>query len=108
MQGSSEADRTRPSWQQRPCPDWCTRLHREDDHPEDRIHQDDGIVIPATIALIDPATLSRIPEQAEILVRRTQAVHHEERVWLFIGDVDLRQGITVSSEVTPQLRDSLP
>lgn len=35
-----------PSWQHQPCPDWCTREHRETDIDSDRDHTGDPTVVP--------------------------------------------------------------
>lgn len=67
-------DLQRPSWQRGPCPTWCSRDHQEDDHPEDRLHQSAGTVIPAMVVEDPLATPPRM-RQTELVVLAVQ--HHE-------------------------------
>lgn len=39
-------DPARPVWLDEACPTWCTRDHREGDHPEDRYHQSEPSMVP--------------------------------------------------------------
>jgi hypothetical protein len=97
-----------PSWQTEPCPSWCTRLHREDDHPEDRLHQDDGVVFPAVVGRLDGTEMRLTPELTEMLVRRSRAFAHSAPTWLTIGELELGVAISLAVEFVGALRDALP
>jgi hypothetical protein len=99
--------RPQPSWQTTRCPSWCTRVHHEDDHPEDRIHQDDGIVIPALLADVDPVDLRKVPRATELVVQRTQALD-DPQVWVFIGEPESARRLVIGAETAPRLRAGLP
>lgn len=39
-----------PSWMVAPCPSWCIREHREEDHVDDRRHQGRALEVPVVMA----------------------------------------------------------
>lgn len=74
-----------PTWLTEPCPPWCVREHREDDHPEDRKHESDATLFPAVVATFDPKEeRSRPCEFVVTLSRRVGAAE----TWLFIGEAE--------------------
>lgn len=91
-------DSSHPSWLDGPCPDWCTRVHRESDHPEDRRHQDDGIVIAAVAGDVGPETLAVRPRSTELTVRRFLLVGQPDRTWWQIEESEGRSGRLILSE----------
>jgi len=78
----------RPSWLTEPCPPWCTREHHEDDHPEDRIHQDDGVVIPVVLAEIDSATMRPTPRAVELVIRKVGPIADDRSTWISIQETE--------------------
>jgi hypothetical protein len=108
METDEPSGRARPSWQRAPCPAWCTRVHLEDDHPEDRLHQDDGVVIPAILADVDPVDLRKVPFATELVVQRSQTMVGDLQVWVLIGEAETSRRLTLSLETIPRLRASLP
>ncbi|WP_300682806.1 hypothetical protein [Nocardioides sp.] len=59
----------RPSWQHEPCPRWCTRVHHEQDHPEDRIHQSEADLLGVLLAAPPVPHQPRSWASAELVVR---------------------------------------
>lgn len=88
----------RPSWLHEPCPEWCTRVHRESDHPEDRRHQDDGVAIAAVAGDVDPDTLTIHPRSTELTVRRFLPIGPPHRIWWQIEDSEGRSSRLLLSD----------
>lgn len=38
-----------PTWPPARCPAWCARPHSPQDHPEDRIHRSEAVLVPAVV-----------------------------------------------------------
>jgi len=77
---------SRPEWQQQPCPEWCTVIHTDGDHPDDRSHRDDGVVVPVIARrryYEGDALVERI-EAVQIVLGRWQR-DGEEQSWRFLG-----------------------
>lgn len=71
----------RPEWQQSECPPWCTVTHADADHPDDRAHRDDGLMIPA---------LFRVRRFSnEVLVEQIEAGHLVIGRWQRDGDAQI-------------------
>ncbi|WP_244931802.1 hypothetical protein [Nocardioides sp. W7] len=78
-----------PSWLVEPCPPWCVREHREDDHPEDRYHQSQASHLPVVAGSTDTIPMTDSLEAVDVVVRRGR--HLGEVVeWLAIESDDLR------------------
>lgn len=108
MEGREHPGGAHPSWLRERCPDWCTRVHLEDDHPEDRIHQDDGVVMAAVVARVEPPSHLADPRPAEILIRRWRPVGSPQHTWVTIGDTeDARHSLHLWSKNLPELREAL-
>ena len=99
----------RPSWLTSPCPSWCTRPHREHDHPEDRRHQADGVVIPAVLGRVDPGGLSLGAQPGEIVVQRVRDLPASAPTWWVVAESELaRTPLVLSHESAARLRSALP
>lgn len=72
-----------PTWLDEACPSWCTRDHRERDHPEDRYHQSDPTMV--TVTAGDGATVPVTDslETIDMLVLLGRYVG-DPRTWLTI------------------------
>lgn len=97
-----------PTWLDEPCPSWCARAHREDDHPEDRYHQSEpsfftgvagtGDEVPLTASLT-PLTLGirigrHLGEQSAWVVIEPLEARHPRLVLTEDAALDLRQRLT--------------
>jgi hypothetical protein len=40
----------RPTWLTEPCPHWCVAEHRQDDHPDDRVHRGESTTLAGFLA----------------------------------------------------------
>ncbi|MBK0419913.1 hypothetical protein JD276_12815 [Leucobacter sp. CSA1] len=79
--------RVRPSWQRHLCPPWCTVVHTEQDHPDDRTHRDDGValsVVARRRTFVDSTLVERTEERTLILGRWQR--DGDRRRWFFLGD----------------------
>ncbi|MDQ1129846.1 hypothetical protein [Microbacterium sp. SORGH_AS_0888] len=70
----------RPIWQRDDCPPWCDGEHRDDDHPDDRIHAAAGVGVPVTLR--DPDSGEAFEDQLEIALWRRDG---DRRTWLHLG-----------------------
>lgn len=105
---SSHGD-DRPSWLPGPCPAWCTRAHREDDPTEDRIHQDDGAVLPVVLGRVDPALLRYAPHAADLVVRRVRDLPPGSPTWVVITESEaVERTLVLTEESADRLRGALP
>jgi hypothetical protein len=59
---------SRPTWLTEPCPAWCTRVHLEADHPEDRYHQSTATFIPAIVGVRDTVPVTASLEELDLTV----------------------------------------
>jgi len=79
-EGSDEGAAERPRWQSAPCPQWCVRDHREEDHPDDRYHQSEASTISV---LADTALAVGPPRWAMLeLVVRLGRYQEETAAWI--------------------------
>lgn len=78
-----------PSWLVEPCPRWCVRGHREDDHPEDRYHQGEASHLPVVAGRTDTIPMTSSLAAVELVVRRGRHLG-EDVDWLAIESDDLR------------------
>ena len=101
---------SQPSWLHEPCPAWCTREHREDDHPEDRVHQDDGVVIAAVLGDAHPTTLAVSGRPTELVVQRYRPIPRRTPTWLRIEEPEggSRTPLLLTDETAVRLRRALP
>lgn len=99
----------RPSWLHEACPSWCTREHREDDHPEDRIHQDEGVVIAAVVGDAHPTTLTVTARATELVVQRYRPIPHLTPTWVRIVEPEGgRAPLLLTEETARRLGRALP
>lgn len=97
-----------PSWLTSPCPPWCTRAHHEDDHPEDRRHQDDGVVVPALLGRVEPRQLAYVAHAGELVVQRVRDLPASAPTWLIITESESAGGaLVLSRESVGRLRAAL-
>lgn len=79
-----------PSWLNESCPRWCLREHGEDDHPEDREHRGDAVVISVLASGADDVAVDDLLRPTELVVqlhRRVGAVVE----WVSIEPAQTRQ-----------------
>lgn len=102
-------DEEAAGWPPSRCPSWCTRTHREHDHPEDRVHQDDGVVVPVVLGRLDPARLRYVADPAELVVRRVREPPEGATAWVVVAETE-RAGpsLVLSDESARRLRSALP
>jgi hypothetical protein len=81
------------AWQREPCPSWCTRVHDDLDHPEDRYHQSEPSYLP-TISSRRPS----IPITASL-----EAVDMLIRICRYDGDVVTWVAIEALEQPEPRL-----
>lgn len=98
-------------WQQQLCPPWCSVVHTDHDHPEDRSHRDDGAPIPIVMrkrAIVDDELVDHAVE-ASLLVGRWQR-DGDRHVWWHLGidgDVELEVSTESLSRVVQTLQGLL-
>jgi hypothetical protein len=85
-------------------------VHREDDHPEDRIHQDDGVVIAAVIGDAHPTTLAVTGRPTELVVQRYRPIPQRSPTWLRIEEPEGSRTplLLLTDETADRLRRALP
>lgn len=103
------ASSARPSWLAGPCPHWCTRPHADGDHPEDRIHLDDGTVFVAVLGIVDPTTLQLRQQPTELVVQRRLDASEPVRSapWVSIHEAEGPMALHLSAESAELLRRAL-
>lgn len=76
-----------PSWQQQPCPSWCTTIHREEDYLDDRAHRDQGVDVPVVIRKrrVTDKAISDWTEATYLTIGRWQRDGESEE-WIYRGD----------------------
>lgn len=89
----------RPSWLQETCPRWCTRTHDEGDHPDDRVHQGEAVVVPAVLLRAALVTEADAAESAEIVVRRLRAVG-STATWVQVTEAEDTRRMLMIDEAT--------
>jgi hypothetical protein len=103
-QERSEPDRRQtgppcPTWLDEPCPAWCAREHREDDHLEDRFHQSDPSIFPAVAGAGEAVPLTASMGALTLGIRLGRQVG-DDRTWLVIESLDERRPRTVLTHET--------
>ncbi|GAB2460184.1 hypothetical protein GCM10027062_44760 [Nocardioides hungaricus] len=97
------------SWLPAPCPAWCTRTHGEDDHPEDRVHQGDGTVLPVVFGRIDPWRLRYVPDAGDLVVRLVRDLPASSPTWVVLADSERgERALVLTRESAGLLRAALP
>ncbi|MFT4210245.1 MAG: hypothetical protein QM626_00095 [Microbacterium sp.] len=74
-----------PTWQRTPCPPWCAGGHREDDHPEDRVHRSAGLTVPVVsrrVLSVDPMRYQVVAQEFEVGLSRPD---DSATTWLYLG-----------------------
>jgi len=82
--------REQPTWLREQCPGWCVRVHREDDHPEDRYHQSEGSVLPGVVATHPTIPLTASMEGLDLIIWAGRYVG-ESDAWLVIEPTERRE-----------------
>lgn len=78
--------RDRPSWQLDDCPTWCVGGHREDDHPDDRVHRSLGVTVPVTArATTFPGGARRVDVEVVDLDIGISRADGERQTWFYVG-----------------------
>jgi hypothetical protein len=92
-----------PTWQVDPCPEWCADVHREDDHPDDRVHRSEGIAVPAVIRS-RRLTATRVVFDVEATAVEVgiSRVDGDSDTWLYMGAGPGRE-LEVSVGTAPHL-----
>ncbi len=85
-----------PTWLDEPCPRWCTRDHREDDHPEDRYHQGEPSVFTTVAGAGDSVPPGASLRPMSLGVRMGRQIG-EERTWLLLEPLEDRHPRVVLS-----------
>lgn len=83
------------SWTEAPCPAWCQRAHRHDDHPEDRRHQGPAQHLTLRVGSSPPSADGEV-RTIEIVVHADRPAESTED-WLRIESAespDLRLALT--------------
>lgn len=97
----------RPTWLEEKCPEWCTRMHLEDDHPEDRYHQDDGTIVPSIVAVLECRTMRRVAHPEELVIQRSQWPS-DPQVWVSVTAMESSTpSLTVAVDCIPLLLAAL-
>lgn len=103
----TERQRDRPTWLTEACPSWCTRIHAENDHPEDRVHHSEGTLTPAIVRRSSIVTDDEPGEGAEILTQAMRAVGRPETWILICEPEDTRSMLLLRREAAGDLARSL-
>lgn len=89
-----------PPWPPTRCPPWCTGEHHATDHPEDRRHRSEAVIVPVT--LTEPPTYGVVSAD-EWLVYGHRG-HDDVTTWLSIGSAEAPPvAITMSLESAHRL-----
>lgn len=86
-----------PSWLNEACPDWCAATHGEHDHPDDRKHVSEGMVVPAVVAALRPGP--EVRRSCDLVVVMSRRVGLTE-TWVHIGEAEGREHRLVISQET--------
>jgi hypothetical protein len=94
-----------------PCPAWCTRLHEEDDHLEDRYHQSDPSFVPVVASAGPAVPITDSLTSIDLVVRLCRYVG-DVLAWIAVEPLELpqpRMVLTVESArlLTDRLRDQV-
>lgn len=81
---------SRPSWLNESCPPWCLREHGEDDHPEDREHRGDAVVIGVVASGADEVAVGDLLRPTELVVQLHRRVGVAVE-WVSIEPAQARQ-----------------
>ena len=94
---------SRPSWQVDACPSWCRGDHREHDHPDDRVHRSDSVLVPVVgrRTWFEGAGMRREVQATEVDVALSR-LDGECEIWLYVGS-----GPAMSLDVTAESAERL-
>lgn len=81
---------SRPSWLNESCPPWCLREHEEDDHPEDREHRGDAVVIGVVASGADEVAVGDLLRPIDLVVQLHRRVGVPVE-WVSIEPAQARQ-----------------
>jgi hypothetical protein len=79
-------DEDAPTWLPAPCPSWCTGTHGRHDHPEDRLHRGEGLVVPAVVGRLETTRLRYRAEATELVVQRVRELPEDAPTWVVITE----------------------
>lgn len=96
-------------WQTKPCPPWCAREHRDNDHPDDRFHDSARTVVPTIFAQPDRvAARGRWILESDDLTIVTSQHEKNATAITFIGREDrVGQELMMAPESAARLAESL-
>lgn len=103
------SEQARAIWQSEPCPPWCTVVHRDDDHPDDRYHDSAALQVPAIVLERDrEAGPGRwVREPAEITIVTSRHADTVDVVTLIGRDDRLDQQLSLTPEGAARLADAI-
>ena len=88
------------------CPSWCSTVHCDFDHPEDKGHYSDAVAFPAVIPRSSPY-LQNGTENAEFIVFKRQ-YDGDPDTWVVIENTeDAQTGFDISLASAQRLRAAL-
>jgi hypothetical protein len=96
----------RPSWQLDDCPAWCAIDHRQEDHPDDRVHRTEAPSVPviARSRRFDGELRYEIAAMDfEVGMSRRDG---EAETWIYVGG-ETEQPIEVTRESAARLLRAL-
>ncbi|WP_215817339.1 hypothetical protein [Pimelobacter sp. 30-1] len=97
----------RPSWLEEPCPRWCTREHREEDHPDDRYHQSEAELVPAVAGSGEAVPLTATLAATTLGVRVGRHVG-DDLTWLVVEALEApRPRLVLTTESAGALHRAL-
>lgn len=97
--------RNRPEWQTEDCPPWCAREHLDTDHPEDRIHQTEPLIVPA---LRRRSLLPEDrPQRTDIEAMLAARVGDNSPLWILIGEGEESALLVIDEMTARRLVDTL-
>lgn len=107
MWGAVTMAEGRPSWLDESCPAWCTREHREEDHPDDHYHQSEATVVPAVAGPGDTVPLTASLTATTLGVRVGRHVG-DDLTWLVVEALEApRPRLVLTAESAGALHRAL-
>lgn len=79
-----------PTWLTEGCPAWCTREHRQLDHPDDRYHRSEASIVPGVVAARPSVPISASLQGLDLVVWLGRYVG-EAVEWVVIEPIERRE-----------------
>jgi hypothetical protein len=104
-----ENEPARSGWPAEPCPQWCTRRHADDDHPDDRYHDSAPTTAPIVFLERDrDAGPGRWRHEAgEITIISSRHADAHETITFIGRDDRLDQQLHLTPEGAARLADAI-